>query len=276
MNIDKFNLIQSGGDGGDTCHRMYTLFLRMAILEKIDPKAPIVAIIHSFPINPLVTQNLLEPKADGIYRRHCDPWFWTSNPRNLSRDQLTPVICYHAYLQQRKEQTRLLKQCLKRKMFAQNIYPNWVDPETQEVKKKIPDFLGFELWGIFARTYLYTIWAPVALLFVLFGDFFLLLAAIFAVAAPINKDGTLQFRMPGPDDVDDDNINNMLMVTQYIFQTPLSYLARKIYKTFRRKNLGNTLLWESNNIMGALCYYHRAPEGNPELAEVARPIVKRY
>lgn len=290
MNIDNFKLIQSGGDGGDTCHRMFTMGLRLLLNFKIiiEERQPIPEVIRSGVFGKLVNmeeaQKLLEA-SPGIYRRHCDPEFWGSDPRNHSRDQLTPVICYLAFLasrsgglgkEYRAKLTNLLKQCLKRYMFAQNIYPNWVDPRKEEVKKKTPDFLNFELWGIFARGYLGTLWAPLALPFVLLGDSVLVLSALFAVFAPIVKDGTLEFRMPKPDDVDDDNMNSVLMVSQHVFQTPLSYLARKLYKTFRRKNLGNTLLGEENAIMGALAYYHRAPEGNPELAELARPIVKRY
>lgn len=291
MNIDKYKLIQSGGDGGDTCHRMFTVALRMLLNFKIvmDNHTPVPEIVKN-PVwneiaSPVESEALLQD-SPGIYRRHADPEFWGSDPRNHSRDQLTPVICYLAFLASRSgnlgkeyrgKLTTLLKQCLKRFMFAQNIYPNWVDPRKEEVKKKTPDFLNFDLWGVFARGYVNTLWFPVALPFILLGDLFLVLSAMFNVWAPINKDGTLEFRMPGPDDVDDDNMNNVLMITQYAFQTPLSWLARKIYKKFRRKNLGNTELGEKSAIMGALAYYHRAAgQGNPEIAELARPIVERY
>lgn len=291
MNIDNYKLIQSGGDGGDTCHRMFTVALRMLVNSKLvlEDRQPIPDIVR----NPVWDEiasieksfELLEDSA-GIYKRHCDPNFWGSDPNNCSRDQLTPVICTLAFLSSRSGElgktyraklTALLKQCLKRFMFAQNIYPNWVDARKEPVKKKIPDFLNFELWGVFARGYLGTVFAPIALLFVLFGDLILVLSALFKVFAPITKDGTLEFRMPTPDDVDDDNMNNALMVTQHVFQTPLSWLARKIYKCFRAKNFGNTILGESDPIMGALAYYHRADAmGNPEIAELARPIVKHY
>lgn len=290
MNIDNFKLIRSGGDGGDTCHRMFTMGLRILLNFKIiiEKNLPIPAIVKNPVFKGLATmdevENLLQTEP-GIYRRHCDPEFWGSDPRNESRDQLTPVICYLAFLatrsgdlgkEYRGKLWTLLKQCLKRYMFAQNIYPNWVDPRKEEVKKKTPDFLNFELWGIFARGFMKTPFAPIALLFVIFGDLFLVLSVLFALFAPINKDGTLQFRWPQPDDVDDDNINNVLMVSQHTFQTPLSYIARKLYKKFRRENLGNTVLGEKNHIMGALAYYHRGPDGNPELAELARPIVEQY
>ena len=291
MNIDDYKLIRSGGDGGDTCHRMYTMGLRLLLNFKlfITERVALPEVIRSGVFDQLANmeqvQTLLEVEP-GIYRRHPDPEFWGSDPNNESRDQLTPVICYLAFLAARRgalgkeyrgKLWTLLKQCLKRYMFAQNIYPNWVDARKDPtVKKKTPDFLNFDLWGVFARGFVNTLWFPVAIPFIILGDIFLVLSAMFKVWAPVNKDGTLEFRMPGPDDVDDDNMNNVLMVTQHVYQTPLSWLARKIYKKFRAQNLGNTELGEKSAIMGALAYYHRGPQGNPEIAELARPIVERY
>ena len=291
MNIDSYKLIQSGGDGGDTCHRMFTVALRMLLNFKlvVDHNIPVPDICRNPVWGQLVSPQeaeILLQASPGIYRRHCDPEFWGSDPRNESRDQLTPVICYLAFLASRSgalgkeyrgKLLTLLKECLKRYMFAQNIYPNWVDARKDPtVKKKTPDFLNFDLWGVFARGFVNTWWFPVAIPFIILGDIFLVLSAMFKVWAPINKDGTLEFRMPGSDDVDDDNMNNVLMGTQHVYQTPLSWLARKIYKKFRRQNLGNTELGEKSAIMGALAYYHRGPQGNPEIAELARPIVERY
>lgn len=294
MNIDKYKLIQSGGDGGDTCHRMFTVALRMLLNFRIAiQNGGILPEVVKNPVweqiaSPEEAEALLEV-SPGIYVRHPDPEFWGSDPRNTSRDQLTPVICYLTFLaslsgtlgkKYRGKLFDLLKQSLKRFMFAQNIYPNWVDARRDSsVKKKTPDFLNFELWGIFARGFMNSSWFPLAIPFVILGDLFMVFSAMFKVWAPLTKDGTLEFRMPGPDDVDDDNMNNVLMVSQYVYPTPLSWLARKIYKTFRRKNLGNTLLGEKDAIMGALAYYHRGTpdaQGNPEIAELARPIVERY
>lgn len=283
MHIDKWKLIQSGGDGGDTCHRMYTMLLRIRIGWWI-------GLYENIPVSTngtastQETQSLLEVEP-GIYRRHPDPDFWGSDPRNCSRDQLTPVICFQALMSHqsptmgathRKLLWNLLKACLKRFMFAQNIYPNWVDPRTEKVNRKTPDFINFDLWGVFARGFLGTRWVLFAWPVIVFADLFLLLSTMFSLWAPINKDGTLTFRTKGPDDVDDDNINSVLMVCQYTVGTPMSWLARKLYKQFRQKNLGNTELGEKNSIMGALMWYHRGPDGNPELAEIARPLVERY
>lgn len=277
MNLDEKNLLMSGGDGGDTCHRMYTVFLRTAILQKMGAYGTndaAMQLMHAI-MPPAGTQRLLEVQP-GIYVRNPDPNRWYSDPRNTSRDQLTPVICYHSIDGDRENQWELLKACLKRGMFAQNIYPNWVDPRTEPVKWKMPDLINPDLWAIFARTWIKSLWAPLALPFIILGDFFMVLSALFKCFAPVTKDGTLELRWNDPTDVDDDNMNNVLMAAQYNFPTPLSWLARKIYKNFRRKNIGNEQLGELHPIMGALCWYHRGPEGNPEIAEMTRPIVGRY
>lgn len=282
MIIDDNGMIISGGDGGDSCHRMYASYVRirlqylLKLMDKVPPPFDKTA-------SPAKTQCLLEI-SPGIYIRNPDPTKWYSDPRNFSRDQMTPVICFHAIMSNsptpvfsdtaKKDQAELLKACLKRGMFSQNIYPNWVDPRTQPVTKKIPDFIDPSLWGVFARSWIKTWFAPIALPIIILGDAFLVASALVKCFAPITTDGTLQFRQPGPDDCDDDNMNNVLMATQYVFQTPLSWLARKIYKKFRRQNNGNIKLGEKDAVMGALMWYHH--NDNPEMAEIARPLVERY
>ena len=283
MIIDSNGMIISGGDGGDSCHRMYTSFIRLRLQS-------LLGLIQTVPApfdqtaGPAQTQVLLEPGRAGLYIRNPDKTMWYSDPRNFSRDQMTPVICFHALMsdsptpvfakQAQRDQWRLLKACLKRYMFSQNIYPNWVDPRVEVVKKKTPDFIDPTLWGMFARTWINSPWVPLAVPFVVLGDIFMVLSAMFKVWAPINKDGTLEFRLPGPGDTDDDNLNNCLMVSQYVFPTVFSKLARKIYKKFRTKNYGNTKLGESSAIMGAIAWYNH--NDNPEMTELARPLVERY
>lgn len=282
MIIDNNGMIISGGDGGDSCHRMYTSYVRIRLQYMIGTMLQIPAPFDRT-ASPAKSQCLLEI-SPGIYIRNPDPTKWYSDPRNFSRDQMTPVICFHAIMSNsptpvfsntaKKDQAELLKACLKRGMFSQNIYPNWVDPRTEAVKKKIPDFINFDLWGIFARSWIKTLWAPLALPVIIFGDAVLVVSALLKCFAPITKDGTLQFREPGPDDCDDDNMNNVLMTTQYIFPTPLSWLARKIYKKFRRQNYGNEKLGEKSAVMGAIAWYNH--NDNPEMTELARPLVERY
>lgn len=270
MNLDSNGLVISGGDGGDSCQRQYEIFLRLAILSKIGI-API-----ALPTNlasPAQAQALLEVKP-GIYVRNPDPTQWYSNPNTTSRDQLTPPLCYHSYMSfhgdkdSRKTLGRLLWACIKRGMFAQNDRPdgggNW----------KIPDFLDPSLWSIFLRgsktasLLLY----PLLML----GDFVQLIGTALSIWGPIITNGTLSFTSRDPNDVDDNNMNNVMNVAQYTIPTPFSWLSRKMYKKYRQQNDGNTQMGETSAIMGAMVWYDRLPAGNPEIPELARPIVERY
>lgn len=275
MHIDKYGLIISGGDGGDSCQRQYEVYLRQEILKKLGLQVPVVA--------GLATENSAQLALEvepGIYVRNPDLTRWYSDPDNTSRDQLTSPICYHSYMSfhgnndSQKAIRRLLKACLKRGMFAQNIYPNWVDPRTTPVAKKLPDLLDPGLWGIFLRSskLLSIILYPLLMV----SDLFSLLGVMISLWAPIMSDGTLNFRARNPNDVDDNNLNNVIMVAQYTLATPFSWFARKLYKKFRQSNNGNIQLGETNNILGAMMWYDKLPDGNPEIVDLARPIVARY
>jgi hypothetical protein len=271
MNIDNYGLILSGGDGGDSCQRMFTVFLRENILQSINKGVP----QFSNMVGPTYAQTLLEPKADGNYIRNPDPTKWYSDPTTTSRDQLTAPLCYHAYEAfhgngySKRYLIRLLWACIKRGMFAQNIHRNW-----GELGWKVPDFMDPSIWSVFLRGSKLLSYVFYPLLMVL--DMFMLIGVIIKLWAPITKDGTLQFVARSPDDSDDENLNNVIMVAQYTLATPFSWLARKLYKKFRQQNYGNTVMGETSAIMGAMVWYHRAPAGNPEIAELARPIVERY
>lgn len=78
-------------------------------------------------------------------------------------------------------------------------------------------------------------------------------------------------------DVDDNNrIIAHLMAAEFK-PTPIAWLDRLIYSLTREENFGNTILGETNSVMGALAWYHRAEAGgNPEMAELYRPLVQKY
>lgn len=284
MNIDQYGLPISQGDGGDSLHHYFTSSLRQAIImkEKVAPlSSDTKDALRSISLMQAPLFALFEV-SPGVYVRHPDPSKWYSDPRNTSRDQLTAVIAFTAYCTQkmtsvsvfyRSKLEDLFLACLKRGMFAQNIHPNWVDPRTQTVKRKIPDFLTPDLWTLFARGLLGWWSLPINL----FLDVFILLSVLFKLWAPITKDGLFRFRMPGPDDTDDDNMHNVIMVAQYVAPTPWSWLSRKLFKRFRSVNNGNLWKNESDPMMGALVWYYRADiGGNSEFAEIARPILEKY
>ena len=282
MYIDKFKMIvtQPNDDGGDSLQRMFTFFLRRFITCQILKNKDEFTPPGMFPI--LATDTALEV-SPGVYRRHPDQSKWYSDPRNVSRDQLTPVICFFALAANieidlpelidpgyaKVAMRQLIVAMLKRGTFAQNVYPDWVDARVSEVTKKIPDLITPDIWGVMARAFIKTLWAPLALPFIVLGDTFLLLTAIVQVVQ-------LYCIKDWANSVDDDNMNNVIQATQYVFPTPMSFLARKIYKHFRRQNSGNWILNEKSAIMGALSWYHRFPSGNPDMANIARPIVEKY
>lgn len=277
---DQYGLVRAGTDGGDSCHRTFSVLLLCRLLWKANLDNGAIY-ENALTVTPGNAKHKLEPQP-GLYIRSPDP-DWTSGLRTCSRDQLTPVICFLAVMANskhpelrkayRKDLTNLLVACLKRGMFAQNNFGhNGEDPTT--AKWKMPDFINFELWAVFASGYMRTVFAPIAIVFLLFGDAFKILAVLFFCFAPINKDGTLQFRQPGPDDVDDMNINNVILARKHAFPTPLSYLARKIYKKYRGQNYGNTVLNETSSIMGALAWYNR--NDNTDITELYRLLVEKY
>jgi len=280
MQVDKYGLPISEGDGGDSLHHYFTgeLRLRLAMnpikwsLKDQSPqlKNAVDGISKLCSTDDAFKNLEVQP---GIYIRNPDPTQWVSDPRNVSRDQLTAVIAFLSYTTDKVRLWNLLKACLKRYMFAQNIYPNWVDPRTQAVTAKTPDFITPDLWTLFARGLLGAWSWPINF----FLDIFILLSVIFKLWAPLSVDGTLTFRWPGPGDTDDDNMHNVLMVSQYRYPTPLSWFARKLFKKYRKPNFGNTQMGEKDPMMGALVWYYRASIGeDPEFAEIARPIVERY
>lgn len=288
MRIDSWGLPITGGDGGDALNKYFTFQIRRRLYEKATgipyrdiPELPL----------PLFALEFMFSESPGILRRHVDPNFWGSYPWNVSRDQMVAVISYLAlkinegdlYGSYSKNLRAILWQTLKRGMFAQNQYNNWVDPRTDKTaKKKMPDFLSPEVWGMFARGF-WPRFGPMMLPIILFGDLFLLLSAMIKVWAPITRDGSIVPQSQGPDDVDDDNMHNMLMVTQNVVPTPLSWLARKIFVKFRKDNYGNLgkmpdiEATTDSAVQGALNWYHRPDAGgNIELAEIAGPIVEKY
>lgn len=78
------------------------------------------------------------------------------------------------------------------------------------------------------------------------------------------------------DDVGDD-INLILSLSFFYVDNPtiISKYALSYYLNNRPVNYGVTKLGEIDNVMGALSWYFRVESGgNPELAEIWRPIVK--
>lgn len=269
MYIDSYGLIaQQDGDMGDSLQRegMYafgkwfrydrvgnTLFLAEP-LGRRDHKA----IMDRFEVRP------------GIYVRHPDPYRWWSDPDTTSRDQLLPVIAYCGAYQDYGRLWRLFLATLKRGFFAQNTL------RVGDGKKswKVPDSMHATI-GLFIRA---GGWYTAPLYPLLFVFDTAELVATLLTLVPVHwEEDNLRLRGREPRDVDDNNgIISHLMAVAFK-PTPISWLNRQVYALTRTANYGNFVKGEKNPVMGALAWYHRIEgRGNPELAELYRPLVEEY
>lgn len=270
MYIDSYAVIvQKDMDGGDTLHRegMYAfgkrlrlnLGLNLVIVESEPQRRPASEdIISRFEVSP------------GIYIRHPDPNKWYSNPESTSRDQVMPVIAYCAVAEDHARLWRLFKATASRGMFAQNVL-RLGDGET---RKKIPDPMHLNVAQFIRAGGWWT--APFYPLLYFFDA--IEIVGTLITALPLHlKDDTIIPRWKTPDDVDDNNIVVQHLLAAHFKPTPLSEFNRYLYSVTRPQNFGNTVLGEKNAVMGALVWYHRTERGgNPEMAELYRPLVEKY
>ncbi|MGE0528435.1 MAG: hypothetical protein AB7P49_15300, partial [Bdellovibrionales bacterium] len=269
MVIDAYAVIvQQDGDGGDTLHRegmyafgkwlRYTSETNTLLVEEIPQRRDPASILDKFEVRP------------GTYVRHPDPTSWVSNPETTSRDQLIPVIAYCAAYADYPRLWRLFKAVAKRGFFAQNFIKNGPG----KTQRKIPDTMLGHL-GLFIRAGGW--WTAPLYPVLLITDSLRLVNTLMNLIPLHKKDGEATFRWKNMGDVDDNNTIISHLVAARFKPTPISWLDRQIYALTRPINYGNTILGETNPVMGALAWYHR-PEagGNPELAELYRPLVEEH
>lgn len=269
MYIDAYALIvQQDQDGGDTLQRegMYAFgkWLRynknknVLIVDEIPERRDPAAIMDKLEVRP------------GIFVRHPDPWKWYSDPDTTSRDQLVPVIAYCGAYEDYARLGRLFKQTLKRGLFAQNTKRAGDGPRSW----KMPDTMLAHL-DLFIRA---GGWYTAPLYPLLFVTDTVDLVGTLLQQVPIHWQQTARrMRFKLPKDVDDNNVIISHLMAASFKPTPISWLNRQIYSITRRQNLGNTEKGEANPVMGALVWYHRTEAGgNPEMAELYRPLVEQY
>lgn len=272
MYVDAYSVIvQKDFDGGDSLQRegMYA-FGKKLRYDSTDNKVYLtppasrriasVDIMDTFEVQP------------GIYVRHPDTTMWYSNPDTTSRDQLLPVIAYCAAYEDYPRLARLFKATLKRGFFAQNTLRIGED----ETDRKIPDPMLLNAAQFIRAGGWWT--APLYPLLFVFDSYELVGTLLSAL--PLHfKDDHLIPRLKNDNDVDDNNIVIQHLMAAAYKPTPISELNRYLYASLRPENLGNTLLGEKNHVMGALRWYHRSEyggHGNPEIAEVYRPLIEKY
>lgn len=269
MYIDSYALIaQQDGDVGDSLQRegMYAFGRWMRYDDRTqtvylseppgrrDPKK----IIAKFEVAP------------GVYVRHPDPTRWSSDPDTTSRDQVVPVIAYCAAFRDYPRLARLFGASAARGLFAQNTLPINEGPE----HRKVPDTMIGTL-GLFIRAGGWWTAPLYPLLFI--TDTADLIATVLATIPLHWEESTHRLRISEPRDVDDNNSVIAHLLALRFKPTPVSWLNRQIYAATRGRNLGNSQLGETNAVMGALAWYHRREAGgNPEIAELYRPLIERY
>lgn len=282
MYIDSYAVIvQKDMDGGDTLHRegMYA-FGRKLVYDHMKNQV----ILQDQPIvsrgpasgsslqrpSPQEIMDLLEVEP-GIYIRHPDPKKWYSNPNATSRDQLLPVIAYCAAYGDYQRLWRLFKATLKRGLFAQNMYrigdlENWKIPDPMHLN--VAQFIRAGGWWT----------APLYPMLFVYDSIELIGTVITALPLHLKDDHWIP-RKKQMNDVDDNNVVIQHLMAALYKPTPISELNRYLYSITRPENYGNTLLGETNHVMGALRWYHRSEyggEANPEIAELYRPLIEKY
>jgi hypothetical protein len=182
--------------------------------------------------------------SPGIYARHPYQEGFRSNPARFSRDQQRPLVIALGKYRMYDRLKRLTVEHVKRFGKYQNL-----------------DFIGPTNISEYIRAFRAQALYPV----LYFSDLGLLTDSILNVASSyFNRDQT-----------DDNNHVLTLLQSQDIMPTPVSWLARKIYKYFRARNFGNTILGEDSPIQGALAWYHRSESGgNPLIAESYRELIQ--
>jgi len=274
MYVDSYAIIvQKDFDGGDSLHRegMYAFGKRMLEIAKLTDQFQQAATSSRSPAS---IGSELDPFeiAPGIYVRHPDPQKWYSNPATTSRDQLIPVIAYCAANEDYDRLWRLFTATARRGLFAQNYLRIGGDPS----ESKIPDPMHLTVTDFIRAGGWWT--APLYPLLWVLDSIDLVGTLVMALPLHIQDDHWWP-RAKNQNDVDDNNTIIRHLLAAQFKPTLISELNRYLYTVTRPINYGNTKLGETNPVMGALAWYHRdteGGEGNPELAELYRPLIERY
>jgi hypothetical protein len=242
MNLDIHGLpCQSDGNCADQLNRIGLI----AIVQKITDQK---LIGQQFLKNCLATDLQDQP---GVYRR-----FTFATTKDVTCDQLVPIIAFWLLDQQSAQVNAMGLRMLKAFGFAQNV-----SRQGEPTTKTLPDFMLFRTAPLFLRG------SPAFYPLLLVLDFYLLIMVL----------SCLFFAYKDPNESDDNNLIVTLLVCRLKLVSPFSLLALFLYKKFRPRNLGNAILGETNHVQGAMSWYHqKANGGNPEIADLWRPIISKY
>lgn len=225
MYYDSTNLIvQKDLDGGDSAQREGFVRIALALIPKI-------ASTLMLRLNYDEVIWLLEPYGDGKWIRN--PYRYNDSD-DFSRDQATPNIIGMGF----DGKTAALK-----RMF-------WAQVHRDGFKFQNGDWASPQDFGHYIRALGWWPLYPVLLL----GDTFMLLNSIIRCISGIKKDNV------------GDDLNHIasLVQAQKRMPTPISLIARKLYKWLRPRGPQFALDW----------YFRAESGGNPEIAEIYKPIIK--
>lgn len=242
MYLDNLNLIvQKNGDGGDTLQRTGFYFLPGIIKNNLNDK-----LLYLESLEKMWPDKTLPPLRHPIQY---------PDPKDVSRDQLTPNIVTLGFLKMDKYICFIFIIIIKN-LFR---YPN------NDLMS--PENLGQFIRGMLnAKNFKWFLFYPLIWL----GDLFMLLGVIIRC-----------FQAKKPDNVGDD-LNTLVSVVQaqYLFPTPISFIARKIYKWCRPKpcieiKKINEDLNMPNCFLALKWYFREESGGNPEIAEAWRGVCEK-
>jgi len=177
--------------------------------------------------------------------RHPHQEGFRSDPKHMSRDQTDPLVIAAGLYGDLRWVRRMLLAQVRRLGKYQN-----------------KDWTNLQTVGLYIRALRY--WQLWPLLCVV--DLGLLSNAFIILVKGLRN----------PDHSDDNNHILRLAQAQRVLPTPISWLARKLYKRIRPSCPGMTVRGEGCPVMGALVWYHSSNGGNPDVAELWRPIVARF
>jgi hypothetical protein len=138
MNLDKDGLpVQLDGDANDQLNRLGMIIVASYVERDFSQNHYLLNCFHAI-------TTFLQP-SPGIYLRHR-----YGNQRNVSADQLLPILCVWTMGCHKIQKKRMLVSMLKRFGFAQNIVDGL---NGDNEKRKIPDFMLFRAMPLFARSF---------------------------------------------------------------------------------------------------------------------------
>lgn len=209
--------------------------------------------------------------SPGVYVRHPKASGVQASPKDFSRDQQTALRKALILRGDWSDLWRMFKAHASRGFKYQN--KDWGLALTDYVR-------GFLLWSIRLSWYWVVLWFPVQLL----CWYLLWVFDLSTTMTMLNRIGLIPrwkhetHEIVGMDLEDVDDLNHFLdHVLALHVPTPISYLNRWAYKTFRPKSLGNIEMGYTNNVYAAIgCYFRVEWGGNPALAVITAPLIKKY